>query len=227
MLPLIAAVFTAATSPAPNAVEQAQALENAGDDRGALRLLTAAVVENPTWAIGRVELGRLELKLGETDAAFAQLDIARSLAPENPRAHYLFALAADDAGHRNESRRALEVALALRSGYADAQQRLASVLVAEGDFAGASVALRAYLSAHPDANGARLQLADALERAGSRKEAEAELRTLIEVPALKTLAGRRLVALLEAAGRQGEAEKLRVKLDPPKRQLRDLKPSKR
>lgn len=218
-------VITAAIAATP--IEQAQALEAAGDDRGATKVLDQAVTSDPRWAIGRVELGRLELKLGEAESAWVHLDIARSLAPENPRAHYLFALASDDLGHRREARGALEVALALREGYADAQVRLASVLFAEGDFARAAATLKPYLAKHPEANGARLQLADALERSGDRKGAERELRQLLSHPSLKQLAGRRLVALLESAGKSAEAEKVRQQIDPPKRQLRELKPSRR
>ncbi|MFT3708255.1 MAG: tetratricopeptide repeat protein [Archangium sp.] len=208
-------------------LEDAQALEANGDDRGATTVLEKAVVADPRWAIGRVELGRLQLKLGETDFALQHLDIARSLAPENPRAHYLFALAADDAGRRNEARGALEVALTLREGYSDAQQRLANVLAAEGDYAGAARLLKPYVAAHPEANGARLQLADALERSGEAKAAEHELRALLTNPALKQLAGRRLIALLDQEGKSAEAEKVRQLIDPPKRQLRELKPSRK
>lgn len=208
-------------------LEQAQALEERGDDAAAVSLLQQAVERDPKWALGRVELGRLQLKQGLAEAALHHLDVARSLNPDNPRAHYLFALAADEAGHRNESRRALEVALSLRAGYADAQVRLASVLFADGDFRGAAASLRPYVESHPDATGARLQLADALERAGERPAAERELRALLQKPALRVLAGRRLVALLESTGRAGEAEKVRQQIDPPKRQLRELQPSRR
>lgn len=208
-----------------SAIEDAQALESAGDDRGATNVLEKAVAADPRWAIGRVELGRLQLKLGETEYAWVHLDIARTLAPENPRAHYLYALASDELGRRRDARTALEVALSLREGYADAQVRLASVLFAEEDFAGAAATLKPYVAKHPEANGARLQLADALERSGDRKGAEHELRALLAHPTLKQLAGRRLVALLEAEGKHAEAEKVRLLIDPPKRQLRDLKPS--
>lgn len=208
-------------------LERAQAFEAAGDDSRAVAELSKAVAAEPRWAIGRVELGRLQLKRGDVDAALAHLDVARTLAPENPRAHYLFALAADDAGRRNEARRSLEVALALRDDYSDAQVRLANLLLAEGDAARAAELLGRYVAAHPEANGARLQYAEALERAGRAKEAEAQLRALLDMPQIKTLAGRRLIALLDLQGRTSEAAKLRHKIDPPKRQLRELKPSRR
>lgn len=206
-------------------LEQAQALEDHGDDAAALGVLQRAVDADPKWALGRVELGRLQLKQGVGEAALHHLDVARSLMPENPRAHYLFALAADEAGQRNQSRHALEVALALREGYADAQARLASVLFADGDFRGAASALRPYVAAHPEANGARLQLADALDRSGDRAGAEKELRALMQHPSIKPLAARRLIDLLEVEGRSAEAGKVRAQVDPPKRQLRELQPS--
>lgn len=206
-------------------LEQAQALEQGGDDAAAIALLERSVKADPRWAMGRVELGRLQLKQGDSAAALQHLDIARTLASENPRAHYLYALAADEVGQRTECRHALEVALALREGYADAQARLAGVLTAEGDHAAAARTLRPYVAAHPEANGARLQLAEALDRSGDRAAAERELRSLLLVPALKVLAGRRLVALLDAEGRASEAAKVRQAIDPPRRQLRELKPS--
>jgi tetratricopeptide (TPR) repeat protein len=211
------------TAAAP--LEQAQALEDQGNDAAAVALLDAAVKQAPGWAMGRVELGRLQLKLGDTDAALHHLDVARSLAPENPRAHYLFALAADEGGRRTECRRALEVALTLREGYADAQVRLAGVLMAEGEADAAARLLQSYASKHPEATGARLQLADALQRAGQPAAALHELRALYQLPALKVLAGRRLAALLEAQGKVAEAQRIRETIDPPKRKLRDLQPS--
>ena len=220
---MLALLLILAASP----LEQAQSLEQNGDDGAALALLQIAVAGDPRWAMARVELGRLQLKQGASEQAFEQLDIARSLAPENPRAHYLFALAADEAGRRNESRRALEVALVLREGYADAQVRLAGVLSAEGDDAGAARLLRPYVAAHPEANGARLQFAEALVRSGDAAGAEKELRALLSVGSLKVLAGRKLLALLDSQGRSGEAQKLRQAIDPPARQWRELKPSSR
>lgn len=208
-------------------LEQAQALEQRGDDAEAVRVLEAAVRDQPAWSIGRIELGRLELKRGEPEQALQQLDIARSLALENPRAHYLFALAAFDLGRAREGRGALEVALALRPDYADAQLKLGSTLLAEGDAAGAVQLLGRYAQAHPDANGARLQYAEALERSGELKRAEKELKNLFGVPALRQLAGRRLMALYEATNRHAEAVKLDNELTPDKRQMRELKPSRR
>ena len=208
-------------------LEQAQALETQGDDAGALRVLEAAVRDSPAWPIGRLELGRLQLKRGEPERALIELDIARSLTAENPRAHYLFALAAADVGQAAEARGALEVALSLRPDLAEAQLKLGSLLLADGQASRAVELLGAYVLAHPDANGARLQYAEALEKSGDLKRAEKELRALATVPALRQLAGRRLLGLLERTDRHAEARKLEKELDPSRRQMRDLKPSRR
>ena len=208
-------------------LETAQEWETRGDDGKAIAELTAAVTKDPAWSIGRVELGRLQLKQGLSDTALENLDIARTLAPENPRAHYLFALAASDAGRHNEARRALEVALALRDDYADAQLRLANVLMGDREFAPAAALLAKYVGAHADDGGARLQYADALAKSGQPKPAEAQLRALLDKPNLRVLAGRRLAALLDAQGRRADAEAVRKKIDPPKKQLRELQPSRR
>jgi uncharacterized protein (TIGR02996 family) len=208
-------------------LEIAQEWETRGDDGKAIAELTVAVTKDPAWSIGRVELGRLQLKQGLSDTALENLDIARTLAPENPRAHYLFALAASDAGRHNEARRALEVALALREDYPDAQLRLANVLMGDREFVPAATLLAKYVTAHADDGGARLQYADALAKSGQPKPAEAQLRALLDKPNLRVLAGRRLAALLDAQGRRADAEAVRKKIDPPKKQLRELQPSRR
>lgn len=218
---LIAIVLVLSATP----LERAQAFEADGNDGKAISELMSAIAAEPKWSLGRVELGRLQLKQGNADAAMVHLDVARTLTPENPRAHYLFALAADDAGRRNEARRSLEVALSLRDDYADAQARLGNILLVDGEFDRAADLLGRYAAAHPESNGARLQYAEALERAGRAKEAEAQLRALLDMPQIKTIAGRRLIALLDTQGRTSDAEKVRHKIDPPKRQLRELKPS--
>lgn len=210
------------------ALDQARVQEDQGQPLAALATLEQAVAADPRWVLARLELGRLALAQGvKTEAALHHLDVARSLSPENPRAHYLFALAADEQGLRGQARRALEVALLLRPDYGDAGYRLAGLLVGEGRFADAAALLSRYLATHPEATGARSQLASALERAGDLKGAERELRELLKVPGQRLLAGRRLADLLERSGRKAEAAKLRASLEPPRRQLRELKPSRR
>jgi tetratricopeptide (TPR) repeat protein len=221
-------MFLLLASAPHGALQQAQALEAADDVAAAVAVLERAVAADPSWAMARLELGRLALKRGvRTDAGFEHLDIARSLAPENPRVHYLFALAADERGARRVARHALEVALALRSDYADAQFRLGGLAFADGEFAQAVTAWSAYLDQHPEATGTQLQLAVALERSGRAADAEQALRGLLKVPAARVIAGRRLAELLERRGRAGEAAQVRQSVEPPRRELRPLQPSQR
>ncbi len=208
-------------------LEQARALEEAGEAMAAQAVLQSAVRQEPSWAVARLELGRLQLRNGSPDSALHHLDVARSLAPENPRAHYFYGLAAYEVGLRNQSRAAFEVALALRNGFSDAQLRLALVMVEDGEPLSAVSPLRQYLKVHPTSNGARFQLADALERGGEVSQAEAELRSLLTVFPVRELAARKLVSLLHNAGRTSDAEKVRQLVATPKRSMRELQRSRR
>lgn len=210
-----------------SALSEAQVFESRGDDVGAIQTLEHAVHADSAWAMGRLELGRLLLKNGRLEESFTHLDVARTLAPENPRGHYLFALAAGETARRNEAVQALSVALSLRQGYGDAQVRLASLLMEQGDFSAASALLQQYLERDSSAVSARLQLAEALERGGDLRGAERELRRLLSVASLKVLVGHRLVALLEQQGKHDEAQHLRQTLQRPVRKLRELQRSRR
>ncbi len=209
-------------------VSQAQALEEAQDDQGAIALWEAAVQGEPTAALPRIELGRLLLKSGQRlDQAAAHLETAARLAPENPRVRYLLALLAEERKDPVAAKKSLEEALALREDYDDARYRLAGLLFSEGDFSGAVDAYRRFIERHPSDSGARLQLARALESSGRVREAERLLRVLEKEPATATLARRRLAELLERHGHGAEAKKLRAKDAGAPRHLRELRPSSR
>lgn len=209
-------------------LEAALQAERQGADVAALAQLEALVVADPTWELARLEVARLRIKLGvDLDLAGWHADIARSLSPENPRAHYLFALALDELNRREAAARSLEIALALRDDYPDARFRLAGLLSALGRWSDAVIQWREYVARVPAAPGARLQLADALERSGAVKEAEHELKALLKVGPLRVPATRKLVALLERAGRRDEAARLLHTLEAPRRDLRPLRPSAR
>lgn len=203
-------------------------LEKQGDDAHALERLEHVVSIDPTWDLGRLELSRLVLKLGvDAERAGWHADVARSLSPENPRAHYLWALAQDEAGHHEAATRALEVSLALRGDFSDARLRLAGLLASQARWNEAVAQWREYLRAAPTATGARLQLALALEKSGDLKTAERELRALLSIEAVRVPAARRLIDLLEHSQRHAEAVSLRRSIEAPGRALRPLKPSAR
>jgi tetratricopeptide (TPR) repeat protein len=215
-----------ATTPFEAKLTAALALEQEGQGSAALEQLEALVAADPTSELARLETARLGLKVGvNANRAYWHAEIARSLVPENPRAHYVCALALDEAGDRQSAILALEVALALRSDYPDARFRLAGLLSAERRWPEAVVMWRSL--AKPDAPGARLQLALALEGAGEFKAAEAELKALTRVEVVRLAATRTLVALLERRGKRADAASWRKSLERPVRELRPLKPSAR
>lgn len=228
MLVSLAMTWVVLASDRAAGLQEALRLEQQGDDAGAIARLDALVHEAPAWELPRLEAGRLRLKEGRSvDRAEFDLDVARSLAPENPRAHYLWALLCDERGRRREARASLEIALALRHDYGDARFRLATSLYADGAFAEAADAYGAYVAKHPEATAAQLQLAAAHERAGHPREAESALRALLKAPTTRAAGGQRLADLLERLGRKEEAAELRVSLAPPRRALRALQPSHR
>ncbi|MBM4783907.1 MAG: tetratricopeptide repeat protein [Archangiaceae bacterium] len=217
-----------AAAPHQARLADALELEKQGADAQALEKLEALVVTDPTWDLARLEAARVRLKVGtELERASWHADIARSLAPENPRAHYLWALAQDENGNPVEATRSLEVALSLRADFPDARFRLAGLLSAQRRWPEAVIAWRTYVESMPAATGARLQLAQALEQSGDLKGAETELRGLLKVEPLRPVATRRLADLLDRSGHHDEASRLRRSLEQPGRTLRPLKPSAR
>ncbi len=203
-------------------------LEAEGRDEQALGLADELVRLQPTWELPRLEATRLRLKLGrELDRAEQHADTARSLAPENPRAHFLLALTLLERGAASQAEAALGVSLALRDDYQDARLRLAGLLFQQGRFADAATQYRRHVEGHPQDFGGKLQWASALERAGDLKGAERVLRELGGSVTTQRLVWRRLAEVLERQGRHDEAARLRAKADPPKTGLRPLQPSAR
>jgi Tfp pilus assembly protein PilF len=221
------AVASTSLAAAPDAVrlQEALALEG-GDEAAALAALDALVVASPGYELARLEDARLRLKRGEGLAlAEANLEAARSFAPENPRAHFLWGMLEEERQRAPAAIAAYRVALVLRTDYDDARFRLAGLLFNVGDFKGAADAYRLFTRAHPEAVGARLQLAAAAERAGAPKEAEQELRKLFEAKGSRVTAGRRLAEFYERSGHPQAAAKVRAAIEPPPRKLRELKRS--
>ncbi|MFZ5469297.1 MAG: hypothetical protein ACOZIN_07650 [Myxococcota bacterium] len=214
---------------APERLSDALALEQRGGDTEALELVEAVVKSRPDWEIPRLEAARLRLKLGRgLDLALAHLEAARSLAPENPRGHFLYGLLMEE---RREVRTAIdahELALTYRTDYHEARFRLAGLYFGLGEWALAERHYRICAQAHPDATGARLQLATTLERQGKLEDTELELSKLFVAQPKSQVVGRRLVELYERTGRLHLADKVRRQLgERPRRQLRELKKSRR
>jgi Tfp pilus assembly protein PilF len=200
----------------------------ATEDAEALSTLDKQIAASPSSAVPRLDAAQLRLKAGEQlDRAMFDIDVAMSLAPENPRAHYLLGQLMEEKGEISAAKSAYTTALVLRDDYDDARFRMAGLLFREGAFADAAAAYGRYAKAHPEAVGARMQLAAALEKAGDNAGAEKELKAMYQAPATRELAGRKLAELYDRLGRPKDAAKVRQAVDPPKRQLRELKRSAR
>lgn len=218
-------VLLLALASAPT-LSDVQARELAGDADGALQVADAVSLKHPTLALARLESGRLRLVLGrEPERAAHELDVARTLAPENPRAQWWWALASLEQGNVREARAALERALELREDLDEARARLAGLCAEALDWPCALTHER-WLASRPGTGpGPWLRLAAAQEQAGALAEAEASLRQVLQRVPAHAVARLRLAAVLERSGRVQEAEALRSGTSHARRELRALPPS--
>ena len=206
-------------------IAEALAAEQAGDGARALKSLDSLIARNPSSEIARIEAARLRLKLGqELDRAEADLEASRSLAPENPRVHYLWGLLMEERGRRPEAIRSLELAVLYRPEFPDARFRLAGAYFAASDWAGAEAQYRELARLRPDWIQARIQLAATLENEKKLAEAERELRGLLAEQPSSPLVRRKLADFYARTERPQLAAKL---LHEPKKKMRELNRSKR
>ncbi len=221
--------FSATPADAPAAARaQLKAAAQEPDDAKALEEVEAIVRQYPTWELPRLEAAQLLLRRGDAlDLCEWYLEAARVYAPENPRAHYLWALLQEERGRHDLAEAALQIALEIRSDYDEARLELGAVELAAGRFPHAVEAYRAVAAHQPDATAVKLALATALEKAGQRGEAVKLLKAMLPGPA-RLVAARRLSDLYRQEGKVKEAEKLMQSVDPTqKRVLRPLKKSRR
>lgn len=212
----------------PEELQAALALENQSKDQEAIVALEALASREPDWALPRLEAARLHLKLGtDLEGAKRHVSEALQLAPENPRAHYVWGLIREEEGAEDEAIAAFEKAVALREDYFDPRFRLAGLYFSRGRWEQAEQHYRAIAMADPGATTARLQLAAALEQLKRLEEAEEALLALREEQPLSVVVRRKLVEFYERTGQPRLADRVR-RDDPSKqRKLRPLKPSRR
>ena len=222
-----------AAGPAGNAsdLESVLALEREGRDVEALAAADALVRQAPGWELPRLESARLRMKLGrELERAAFDADVARSLAPENPRAHFLFGLVSEERGQDDEAVSAYEMALLLKPSYDEPRFRLAGIYFARGDWPLAEEHYRALAAEQAGASSARLQWIATLERQGRDDVAEQELIRIRRADPASIAVARRLAALYERTGRPSLARKILAGLETAganEKKMRTLKKSRR
>jgi Tfp pilus assembly protein PilF len=216
----------------PATLTEALALEAAGDDEAALTAIDALVVREPAWELPRLEAARLRMKLGrEEELAGLQLEIALSIAPDNPRAHFLWAQLAEHQGQVREAIRSLETALVFRPDFADARLRLGALYLQAGDPLKGEYHLRRLVKEHPSLTQARVLLAHSLEGQGRVADAEHTLLLLLSDEPANAWVRRRVAEFYERTGRAGQAKTVLAPVAPPeagpKPKMRKLPKSRR
>lgn len=192
-------------------LREALAKEAVGDDAAALTQLEALAQSQLDWDVVRLEAARLRLKRGEELwRAQAHLEMARALAPENARAHYLWGLLMEEQHNGHEAIEAFRTALVLRPDYAEARYRLGARLLTEDKASEAASLLGQYAKNHPQEWGAHLLWAMALEKSGDDASAAVVLKALLTNSPVKALAATRLIALYERTGDKKKADALRA-----------------
>ncbi len=223
-----ALTLVAGTADPSGGLREALALEATEPDL-ALAQVDSVVRAHPSAPLPRIEAARLRLKAGrELDRAEGDLEVARALVPENPRAQFLFGLVMAEEGKRRQACQALELAVLYRQDYDEARFRLAGLYFDASDWARAESHYRAVSASRPERTAARLQLALVIDKQGRAADAEAVLVRLHAEEPDSPLVSRRLADWYEKTGRAREAEKLRRSIgETPKPAMRPLRRSAR
>jgi tetratricopeptide (TPR) repeat protein len=232
MLWLLVAGTLAATTDVPVSGDLTPALaqEAAGDDAGALAAIQEIIQSWPTEALPRLEAARLRLKLGGDLAQVeADLEVASTAAPNNPRLHFLRGLLWEERGQLSRAASAYERAVFLRSSYDDARFRLGGVWASLGDWLKAEMHYRMLARARPEWLQVRLQLIHVIEQQGRLEDAEREWRQLRGEQPGNVLVVEQFARFYERTERPRLAAQLRAELRPaaPAKKMRPLRPSRR
>jgi tetratricopeptide (TPR) repeat protein len=210
-------------------VRSALTLEDKGNDAQALAILDQYAATDPQAALARIEASRIRMKSGQDlDRVQADLVAARNVAPDNPRADYLFGELMQERGNLVEAARSFERAVAIRIDYPEAHERLGAIYFDQGDWPKAEASYRAVASRRPERTPDRLQLALVLEKEGRLNDAETELKRLHTDQPGSLLVARRLAEFYDRTNKPKLAAKIRQSMDPgDQRKLRTLKRSPR
>jgi tetratricopeptide (TPR) repeat protein len=224
MLPLLAALAALQLADPRVDFEQGREAANQGDLSAASAKLERAAAQAPSWGLAWLELADVQLRAGAAPGAIERsLEAARSLAPENPRAWLLSARFLEQRGARDEAVAAYARAVELRPSLVEARERMGLLLLSADRPGDALPHLQAAFAVRREDRALRANLADAYERLGDLKRAEAELRALAdEGPG--TVYRRRLAAFYERTGRPKKAAAELRKPDAGPRRARAMRP---
>lgn len=204
---------------------EALELEKQGHPTEAVARLEAIIFEYPTWELPRIEVARLQLKIG-TDLALAQrqLQAAQKLAPFNPRIPFLLGLVQEERGDFATAIEWQEAALKLRDTFHEARFRLATLYANLEHWEAAERHYRRYVESNPQAVGARIQWALVLEQLQEFSLAEKQLQRAVKMQPESSAFRTRLLEFYERTG-QTERMKLFQESSKDNQPMRILKKS--
>jgi tetratricopeptide (TPR) repeat protein len=146
------------------------ALRLAGNNEKALSLLQGAIKKAP-FPPAFHELGYLLHSLGRSDEAVAALEQGIAAAPTIAELHIQLGFICTMLHDRQRARRAFARAIEINAGHLKALQGMTSVLMDEGDYAGAADLLRRALAVNPNDVSAQVALGSCLLELGKADEA--------------------------------------------------------
>lgn len=156
--------------------------------RDAQQAFTRAIELDPAAVAPYLGLARVNLELGQLDAAEKAAYSALQVAPEDPEAAYLLArvlLARGDAASLRTARELLDRVLAQRPDHMNALYERGVVRLKSGDSRGAVRDLQEVVAVQPERTDARQSYASALRAAGDAKAAAEQQRVAGEIAELE------------------------------------------
>jgi tetratricopeptide (TPR) repeat protein len=210
-------------------LEEAYALEEAGQLPEALYLFSGLASQHPQVLKLRYEAARVGLKLGTDLAAVEkELTVARTLAPQEPQVLMLWGLLLEEQGKPWRAISVLEEALTKLPADAETRFRLGGLYLEVGDLLRSEYHYRKLAKERPDWVHARLQLAIVLERQERHDEARTELLALRELHPDSVKVTRSVAEFFARRGENAEAQELQKVIgEPPQKKMRVLPKSKR
>ncbi len=211
--------LTAAVSLRPDSAEAQNALGEAynafGEGKSARGRFEKAVDLDGKFAPARVNLGALLLEAGEAGAAAKQLDTAVGLLGDNVDAAYPLYLRAKiyaGSGEAQKAEAALERAVKLQPGFAEAWSDLGAVRQTMRDSRGAMAALRRAVELKPDDAVAQRRLGMEYLDEGNAAEALLHLQAAARVAPNDQSVLNGLQRALRETGQAAEADRVKAQL---------------
>ena len=189
----------------PDVMQLKGALALQTNDFGAaIRLLGAALKQNPNLPGAHNNMAEAYLALNQAAKAQPHLEVALKLAPDEPLLHYNLGNVQRKLGRPADAANSFQNALAGNPRMFEAANNLGSILVEIGELEAAEDALRKAADLLPHNDTAQTNLANVLRRRRKTDEAIGAYRSALQLNPDNEQAGTELGHALHAAGRTKE-----------------------